>query len=232
MQTPVFTTNVYTKDAIEVFKRTFIWISQQKTSSYRRSPNRGLHNEVDISQRPDGMVIIKSNNTWNSRLRMFANDNDFHRWFAYKIKSMCYSLYGKEFWDRRNDVEVDFMSDPDARWYPRPKFCVPYSTFYFLYEALLERKGFRGKYSDNVVNRIGGVENDPIMTQAEQQRRDDLAELDAEYTRQRIEIEHKRYVEVEDCKNAIMEKYKTTLDELKAKYEADRKALEDLKFTD
>jgi len=233
MAKPYIRTGVYSKDAGEVFRRTFKWISDKDTKHGYSSPNRDLYANVNIEYAADGEVIITTCTHRWTRLDRFTYENGnraFYPWFAYKIKQCFYDLYGKEHWNRTNNTEVDFMSDPYHEYANLPVFNVPCSAFYFLYEHLLNRKKSASKYSPAVVEKFGGTQNDPILTQAEQQRRDDLKQLECEYDKQKQALDKQRHAEYSAFYAQLDAKYDTLMKDMRLKYEQRRKELEDIKF--
>lgn len=230
MAKPRFRTGVYSKDSAEIIRRVFIWISTKETPNGHASPNSGLSTRVLLEQNPDNEVVVTTRiDTWTRLSRFIGREKDFKAWLAYQIKSCFYDLYDKNFWCRYLPHEVDFMSDPHE-YMGRPKFFVPYSAFYFLYETLLQRKKSLAKYDAKLVERFGGTQNDPILTEAETQRRQELEALEREYDCKCAELKRQKDQEIADFYTALETKYNALKKEAHDLYVIQHKALEDLKY--
>ena len=201
---------------------------------------------MNVERAPDGEVIFtpdpdKKNYYFN---RIWSkSSNEALKWIAIYIKkfvrnfSSCW--VNKKIddigWDRDNThdkvefvVDMTFYSVNNKKMFKRMfngengKFSViaPIRDIYFIYDKFMLRKGLDKKYPSKMIDAYVGHPNDPITTEMETAKRQDIKNLEDEFNKD-IEALH---IEHEKEERIIENEYDNKINDLEERFEKKRQA--------
>lgn len=173
-----------------------------------------------VERQPDGEVTwtIKgdgySNSYYRSAFSKCANDKEVREWICAYLKGFCMR------WWKRNGYNdnKNWARDNDAPFLPfsTPEVTITVKDIYCLYEQLLNRKSFDKRWGHDMVERIIGAQRDPIMTEMEVARREEVANIETEYADKIKKLDNDRYREIERMREEIAAKYRKLQEDLAA----------------
>ena len=88
-----------------------------------------------------------------------------------------------------------------------------------MFKAMRESKNITKNVSDEMFNRVVGIRRDPLQTEMEQARRDEIARLKAEYEQAIYDLNRKESKEKDQAREEITNKYNNFRIELRAKHQ-------------
>jgi hypothetical protein len=88
-----------------------------------------------------------------------------------------------------------------------------------MFKAMRGSKNITKNVSEDMFNRVVGIRRDPLQTEMEQARRDEIAKLKAEYEQAIYDLNRKESKEKDQAREEITNKYNNIRIELKAKHQ-------------
>ena len=88
-----------------------------------------------------------------------------------------------------------------------------------MFKAMRESKNITKNVSDEMFNRVVGIRRDPLQTEMEQARRDEIARLKTEYEQALYDLNRKESKEKDQAREEITNKYNNFRIELRAKHQ-------------
>lgn len=169
-----------------------------------------VHRMRNLEVAPDGEVII--NPEVHQKVALWKkSDEDIFRWLAIHLKLVVKNFSGCD-WSRTNDTVVSTLSSNDIK--------VTVSDAYMVYDHWLNRKKFDTHFSKEHVNSIIGFAKDPVSTEMEVARREEVKRLHRECTDTLLAAEHEMFVKIREFEKKVQSEF----NELRSKLTQERDA--------
>lgn len=231
MDTRIIHLGLFSKNAEMLIRSLFSYIDDNKPARVARSVRKAT-----IVVNPDNEIVLECKlrelyyrhtpiTIWD---RNKGNDQKPREWIAIMLKHHVIEQCGSDgAWRRDNDSrevpELEFRDSTGQVIY-RPTI----SEAYYVYDALLSRKRIERKYSKETIAKMHGSQNDPIATEMEIARREEVKRLNAEHEQKLRDLEHEKMEEIRAFREKMDEKYGELRKQAIAKLEEDLKNLEEI----
>ena len=173
-----------------------------------------------VEHDPNGETVIRvhgGSRTVYAKKHSIAEILD---WLGWMLKCQVHDRlerdgYSKKAeWRRDNfSIPVPFLHSADHPVYV--------GDIYYIYDALKNRKNIDKKYDKKVVNKWRGKQNDPIVTEAERARREEVVKIETEYAEKIKNCDYDSYKynwgTQTDAKHEMKVKYDQLQDEFNQK---------------
>lgn len=202
-----FHTRLYTEKGIlllRTMREAFleIWPTGQMRNAARRMRN--------LEVAPDGEVVINPADYRDGALWR-KSDAEIFRWLAIHLKLVVKNFSGCD-WSRTNDTVVSTLSSNDIK--------VTVSDAYMVYDYWLNRKKFDTSFSKEHVGSVIGFAKDPVSTEMEIARREEVKRLTRECADAIEAARREMYAKIREFEK----KASNELNELSAKLTRERDA--------
>lgn len=187
-------TQLYTPDGLKLVKRLRTafnnkWNTSQMSNATRRFASAVVEPDREVSV-PPGEFYYSDSRLWQK------NDNEILKWMAIHLKLVVKTNHE---WYRANDEVVSELSEDD--------FKVTVSDAYLVYDHWLRRKNIEMKFSKGQFERWIGTPADPVTTEIEVARRQEIEDAKAA-CKQKIEAAQKEmYRKNEDYRKQTLEEF-------------------------
>lgn len=197
----------------------------QEWGSRQQRRNAGL---VKVEVEPNGEIVWNiSNQSWDYFRSIYEkkrNDNDVRMWLAGMLKTMTLremrrtGINAKQ-WNRKNTNFIfDAFDTIDTKTGARTKNNITVADVYCIYEFLMNRKSFKRHWSTDFIKSIIGAGLDPIATELEVARREEVQRLWIQFQDDINKLNNEQYDEIQRSDEAIRDKYTKMKQDLEKAY--------------
>lgn len=184
MQTHVYHTGLYSDKAEQILTKLY---SEMAHSEYGV---RCAKNAADVKcvREADNEVVIKVDSHY---IRLVydrkSSDEKILQWLGWMIKQAAYKYFRKrrlepeDVWKRDSDTIIPAFSSYNTETKTDYDIAITVADLYCIYEILSGRKNIERKYNKDLVNSIRGHQRDPLSTEVESTRRQEVASIEKQY---------------------------------------------------
>lgn len=211
-------------------------ILEYAADNYRGRTYARAHEKSEVEQAPDGEVVLECKNIdtdpygWRRSIwdKTHGHDDKARQWIALLLKKhvLLHSGFRSDgVWVRTNDdsgahsvtnLEYEDGSNPTV------------AEIYYVYDSLLGRKKLERRYSEDLLKKMHGEQNDPVKTELECARRQALADAEAEFEREKKQLQTKRDRLISEYITQREKEYREELAVVKAAYEKKQQEIEEM----
>lgn len=194
-----------------------------------------------VSRAPDNeIVFLRNRNIYNELAYSIwrKSNNEALKWIGLALKSYVRDHNHEILWKRTSDdrakiafYELDAKGNK-PRNAEQQSLIVSVDEVYYIYDKLLQRQKLDRKYDKKLIDELTGTPNDPISTEIEIARREelkkcdeqlhlDLNEIEVKYQKEHRDITEKYYAE----ERALNGKKYEEIQKLEAEYAVKKEAL-------
>jgi len=222
-------TNLYSTKAADILTKFFAHVAEYSEAKFRRHISGG-----SVFVEPNGEVVLLDTCCYDRTIwRKKKTDLAVLDHIAWMLKLHVHSelrrvLHHNEpnvekvYWNRGNRVDCIACCKRTAN------DVVTVADIYCIYDLFKNRKGFEKRYPKELVDEIVGVQKDPIQTEMEVARRQEIVNIKEKYTKLmnncNVESYDSLWVKDEHLTEAALEARKM-LTALKAKWAAKKQEL-------
>ena len=225
-------TGLFSKNAKYLLQGLFNYIDDNKPRRVAVTARR-----CKIIMKPDNEVILQcklSDRYSYSRSEMIysiwdrnpGNDQKPREWIAVMLKKHVIEQCGSDgVWRRDNDArevpELEIKNEQGLT-----VFSPTVAEAYYVYDALLNRKKIEKRFSEATIKRMHGIQKDPIATEMEIARREEVKRLKAETEQKLRDLEDEKLNKISAYRQQLDLEYKILKDKVRMKLEEDLANLE------
>lgn len=206
-------TSLYTPAALSLVKHlksafTHKWpTNQMRNACYRFDKAEGA---------PDGEVILPPTNLSREGSVWSKSDTEILKWLAIHLKLVVKANHP---WYRANDDVVACLSSDEVK--------VTVSDAYLVYDIWLGRKNIEMKFSKGQIAKWVGKKRDPITTEMEIARRQEVEDLKKKAEDKIATALHDMYNKQDEYRTKTREEFDTKVKEIEAERDQKIKELND-----
>ena len=225
-------TGLFSENAKYLLQGLFNYIDNNKPRRVAVTARR-----CEIIMNPDNEVILqcklrdrysyyRSEMIYSIWDRNPGNDQKPREWIAVMLKKHVIEQCGSDgVWRRDNDAreipELEVKNEQGLTI-----FSPTVAEAYYVYDALLNRKKIEKRFSEATIKRMHGIQKDPIATEMEIARREEVKRLKAENEQKLRDLEDEKVSKIFAYRQQLDAEYKILKDEAKKKLEEDLANLE------
>lgn len=225
-------TGLFSENAKHLLQGLFNYIDDNKPRRVAVTARR-----CEIIMNPDNEVILQCKlrdrySYYRSEMicsiwdRNPGNDQKPREWIAVMLKKHVIEQCGSDgVWRRDNDArevpELEIKNEQGLT-----VFSPTVAEAYYVYDVLLNRKKIEKRFSEATIKRMHGIQKDPIATEMEIARREEVKRLKAENEQKLRDLEDEKFSKISAYRQQLDLEYKILKDEAKKKLEEDLANLE------
>lgn len=191
----------------------------------------------EIIMNPDNEIILqcklRDRYSYSHSEKMFSiwdrnpgNDQKPREWIAVMLKKHVIEQCESDgVWRRDNDArevpELEIKNEQGLT-----VFSPTVAEAYYVYDALLNRKKIEKRFTEATIKRMHGIQKDPIATEMEIARREEVKRLKAENEQKLRDLEDEKLGKISAYQQQLDAEYKILKEEAKKKLEEDLANLE------
>lgn len=184
MQTHVYHTRLYSDKAEQIFTKLY---HEMANGEYG---GRCAKNATDVKcvREADNEVVIKVDSHYTRLIYdRKSSDEKLLQWLGWMIKQAAYkyfrtrNLEPEDVWKRDSDTIIPAFSSYNSQTKIDYDIAITVADLYCIYEILSGRKNIERKYNKDLVNSIRGHQRDPLSTEVESTRRQEVASIEKQY---------------------------------------------------
>lgn len=192
MQAHVYHTRLYSDKAEQILTKLY---SEMANSEYG---GRCAKNAADVKcvREADNEVVIKVDRHYDRLVYdRKSSDEKILQWLGWMIKQAAYKYFLKrhlvpvDVWKRDSDTiipaferrNIPAFSSDNTETKTDYNIAITVADLYCIYEILSGRKNIERKYNKDLVNSIRGHQRDPLSTEVESLRRQEVASIEKQY---------------------------------------------------
>ena len=225
-------TGLFSENAKYLLQGLFNYIDDNKPRRVAVTARR-----CEIIMNPDNEVILqcklrdrysyyRSEMIYSIWDRNPGNDQKPREWIAVMLKKHVIEQCGSDgVWRRDNDArEVPELEVKNEQGLT--VFSPTVAEAYYVYDALLNRKKIEKRFSEATIKRMHGIQKDPIATEMEIARREEVKRLKAENEQKLRDLENEKLNKISAYCQQLDAEYMILKQEAKKKLEEDLANLE------
>lgn len=225
-------TGFYSDDAFKLFTKFF---KESDAGRFGRRASRTA-DVTTVIQEPDGETVLSYDYSSRSVYSKKHGDvGEILDWIGWMMKCSTHEELGRkgdskhEAWKRDNHHYVVECLSTRSNVDDAAFDCkVTIADVYYVYDALKNRKNIDKKYSAELVEKWRGKQRDPIATEAERARREEVAKLTKDYDAKIANCSWEGYTYSWRASGSeAASELKAAYEVLKKKFDADVKAMEE-----
>lgn len=184
MQAHVYHTRLYSDKAEQIFTKLY---SEMANCKYG---GRCAKNATDAKcvREVDNEVVIKVDSHYTRLVYdRKSSDEKLLQWLGWMIKQAAYKYFRtrhlepEDVWKRDSDTIIPEFSSYNSQTKIDYDIAITVADLYCIYEILSGRKNIERKYNKDLVNSIRGHQRDPLSTEVESTRRQEVASVEKQY---------------------------------------------------
>lgn len=224
-------TGLFSINAKHLLQGLFNYIDDNKSRRVAVSARR-----CEIIVNPDNEIVLqcklrdrygyRSERLFSIWDRNLGNDQKPREWIAVMLKKHVIEQCGSDgVWRRDNDArevpELEIKNEQGLI-----VFSPTVAEAYYVYDALLNRKKIEKRFTEATIKRMHGIQKDPIATEMEIARREEVKRLKAENEQKLRDLEDEKFGKISAYRQQLDAEYKILKEETKKKLEEDLANLE------
>ena len=219
-------TGLFSENAKYLLQGLFNYIDDNKPRRVAVTARR-----CEIIMNPDNEIILQcklrdrygysSERIYSIWDRNPGNDQKPREWIAVMLKKHVIEQCGSDgAWRRDNDArevpELEIKNEQGLT-----VFSPTVAEAYYVYDVLLNRKKIEKRFTEATIKRMHGIQRDPIATEMEIARREEVKRLKAENEQKLRDLENEKLLKISAYRQQLDAEYKILKDEAKKKLEED-----------
>lgn len=224
-------TGLFSENAKYLLQGLFNYIDDNKPRRVAVTARR-----CEIIMNPDNEIILQcklrdrygysSERIYSIWDRNPGNDQKPREWIAVMLKKHVIEQCGSNgAWRRDNDArevpELEIKNEQGLT-----VFSPTVAEAYYVYDVLLNRKKIEKRFTEATIKRMHGIQRDPIATEMEIARREEVKRLKAENEQKIRDLENEKLLKISAYHQQLDAEYKILKEEAKKKLEEDLANLE------
>ena len=225
-------TGLFSENAKYLLQGLFNYIDNYKPRRVAATARR-----CEVIMNPDNEIILqcklRDRYSYNYSERIYSiwdrnpgNDQKPREWIAVMLKKHVIENCGSDgVWRRDNDArEVPGLDIKNERGLTI--FSPTVAEAYYVYDALLNRKKIEKRFTEATIKRMHGIQKDPIATEMEIARREEVKRLKDETEQKLRDLEAEKLLKISNYREQLNLEYKILKDKVRMKLEEDLANLE------
>lgn len=184
MRVHVYHTGLYSDKAEQIFTKLY---SEMANCKYGARCAKNAADVKCVREADNEVVIIVDSHYTPLVYDRKSSDEKLLQWLGWMIKQAAYKYFStlnlvpEDVWKRDSDTIVPAFSSDDTKTKTDYNIAITVADLYCIYEILSGRKNIERKYNKDLVNSIRGHQRDPLSTEVESTRRQEVASIEKQY---------------------------------------------------
>lgn len=184
MRVHVYHTGLYSDKAAQILTKLY---SEMANGEYGGRCAKNAADVKCVREADNEVVIIVDSHYTRLVYDRKSSDEKILQWLGWMIKQAAYKYFSPReiapayVWKRDSDTIIPEFSSYNTQTKIDYDIAITVADLYCIYEILSGRKNIERKYNKDLVNSIRGHQRDPLSTEVESTRRQEVASIEKQY---------------------------------------------------